>query len=198
MAPLVVKLTGAILQHPRCQEWLDAISSLAGIVVVCGGGDLADGVRLRQVQQGFSDGVAHEKALKSMVDNAIELQQRCPDLALCDSLAELSLPLSQSKTVFWLPRDLLGGHPEVEESWAVTSDSLAIWCAGKIGARACLLVKATEPPQGGPSAADWSELGYLDQAFERYAASALVPWQAVGVASTASCKSILQRFSEQH
>jgi aspartokinase-like uncharacterized kinase len=197
MKPLVIKLTGAVLQHPRCQEWLEAMASMPHLVVVCGGGQRADQVRSHQQHEHFSDQQAHYQAIGSMVDNAHQLHQLAPALTECDSLNQLA-HASQSQSCLWLPRDLLGGHPEVEEHWGVTSDSLAIWCAGKLEARACLLVKAGDPPPGLPDALAWSQLGYVDEAFPRYAKTAGAPWQAVGVNPEASCSSILQRFSEQH
>ncbi|GJD57342.1 uridylate kinase [Methylobacterium dankookense] len=69
----------------------------------------------------------------------------------------------------WDPRALRAGHPDIPESWAVTSDSLALWLATETGAPACLLVKSAPAPRGsGPQ--DWARLGLVDAAFPAFAA----------------------------
>ena len=50
----------------------------------------------------------------------------------------------EDRTPVWLPSTC--GHPGVRQSlpsWDVTSDSLAAWLAGKLGADALLLIKQT-------------------------------------------------------
>ncbi len=69
----------------------------------------------------------------------------------------------------WEPSSLRAGHSDIPESWDVTSDSLALWLAGQVGAAACILVKSLAPPPGtGP--ADWARLGLVDAAFPTFAA----------------------------
>ena len=69
----------------------------------------------------------------------------------------------------WDPCALRAGHPDIPESWEVTSDSLALWLAAEAGAAACLLVKSAPAPRGsGP--ADWARLGLVDAAFPAFAA----------------------------
>jgi len=69
----------------------------------------------------------------------------------------------------WDPMALRAGHPDIPESWDVTSDSLALWLAGQVGAAACILVKSLGPPPGtGP--AEWARLGLVDAAFPTFAA----------------------------
>jgi hypothetical protein len=69
----------------------------------------------------------------------------------------------------WDPCALRAGHPDIPESWAVTSDSLALWLATETGAPACRLVKSAPAPRGsGPQ--DWARLGLVDAAFPAFAA----------------------------
>ncbi len=57
----------------------------------------------------------------------------------------------------WLPA---AADPDVEPSWRVTADSLALWLAAKVGAEGILLVKSAPLTTAG------SEL--LDAAFDEY------------------------------
>ncbi len=69
----------------------------------------------------------------------------------------------------WDPAALRTGHPDIAETWDITSDSLALWLAEEVGAAACILVKSLAAPPGtGP--ADWARLGLVDAAFPAFAA----------------------------
>ena len=58
--PVVVKLGGSVVRSAELPAWLDAIAaSRHPIVIVPGGGALADEVRAAQARLGFGDGAAH-------------------------------------------------------------------------------------------------------------------------------------------
>ena len=63
MQPVVIKLSGQVVDHPQCDAWLDAIMARGNCVVVPGGGAYADAVRSAQKLKNFSDAVAHRLAL---------------------------------------------------------------------------------------------------------------------------------------
>jgi len=65
--PVVVKLGGSVVRSGRLTPWLDAMTAAEQpIVVVPGGGALADEVRSCQRQLGFGDPAAHRMALLAM------------------------------------------------------------------------------------------------------------------------------------
>ena len=65
--PVVVKLGGSVVRSAELPAWLDAIAaSPLPIVIVPGGGALADEVRAAQARLGFGDGAAHRMALLAM------------------------------------------------------------------------------------------------------------------------------------
>ena len=80
----VVKLGGSVVRSRELSAWLDVIAaSPRPIVVVPGGGALADEVRSAQTKLGFGDGAAHRMALLAMDQ-------------LAWAIAGLTLPASRS------------------------------------------------------------------------------------------------------
>lgn len=139
--PLVVKVGGGLLRDEgldglrrACAE-VTAIAAARPVLVVPGGGPFADAVRAVDAQVGLSDGVAHRLALQAMDQLGAML---APMLAGAELLTDLVAP----RTVGLLAvACAFGGRSGVPESWAVTSDSLAVLAAGAIGAEAAVLLK---------------------------------------------------------
>ncbi|WP_375462487.1 uridylate kinase [uncultured Methylobacterium sp.] len=93
--------------------------------------------------------------------------------------------LAQHETVVWDPALLKAGHPDIAETWDVTSDSLALWLARGIGAARCVLVKSADAPSG-RSPADLARLGLVDAAFPAFAArfaGCIELWGPAGIAT---------------
>jgi aspartokinase-like uncharacterized kinase len=139
--PLVVKIGGGLLREEgldgllrACAE-VNAIASGRPVLVVPGGGTFADAVRAVDAQVGLSDGVAHHLAMQAMDQLGAML---APMLAGAELLTDLVAP----RTVGLLAvARAFGGRSGVPESWAVTSDSLAVLAAGAIGAEVAVLLK---------------------------------------------------------
>ncbi|MET7242592.1 uridylate kinase [Methylobacterium sp. EM32] len=163
----VVKIGGSLAaDRVRLRRLLGGLADGAEgpAVIVPGGGALADAVRATQAALGFPDPLAHRLALDAMAGMARIFAALEPRLVVTQdpggSLAAGRMPA-------WDP-SALGGHPEIPESWDVTSDSLALWLATRLAARTCLLVKSADPPPGaGP--ADLARTGLVDAAFPGFA-----------------------------
>jgi aspartokinase-like uncharacterized kinase len=142
----VVKVGGSFAHTPPLAEILAALVRGAGrTVVVPGGGPFADCVRTEQGRIGFDDQAAHRMALLAMAQFGLALVSRAPELSAlvaAASLARVRLALAAGQVPVWLPLDLLDGDPEVPERWEMTSDSLAAWLAGQIGAERLLYLKS--------------------------------------------------------
>ncbi|GJD97402.1 amino acid kinase family protein [Methylobacterium iners] len=144
------------------------LGGLAGSddVIVPGGGAFADAVRADQAALGYDDARAHRLALDAMTRMGERFLRLEPRLLSARSVAACALP---GRTRVWDPAALKAGHPEIPESWDVTSDSLALWLATELGAARCLLLKSVDAPSGaGP--AELSRLGLVDAAFPGFAA----------------------------
>jgi len=68
----------------------------------------------------------------------------------------------------WSATRMVLGAKDIPRSWDVTSDSLAAWLAGRIGAKRVLLVKHMEPSAHLLRAQDLVARGIVDPAFPRF------------------------------
>ena len=65
-------------------------------------------------------------------------------LTAARSLDEMQQLLADGKIPVWLPSALAIPASDIPASWDITSDSLAAWLAGKLGAEALILIKQTD------------------------------------------------------
>lgn len=164
--PFVVKLGGSLAESDQLPLWLDLLGRHAGrVVLVPGGGPFADQVRATQARWDFDDSTAHHLALLAMEQYGRMLAGLIPALIPCDSATVIADALNQGRIPVWMPAQMCLGRPEIPESWAVTSDSLALWLADQIAARHVVLIKSKRPPQGAVRSAALAESGLVDSAF---------------------------------
>jgi aspartokinase-like uncharacterized kinase len=154
--PIVVKIGGGLLRadgldglRRACAETAE-IATSRPVLVVPGGGPFADAVRAIDDEVGLADDVAHGLALRAMDQLGMLLAPLLPGAEqLTDLVAPRSLALLQAAPAF-------AGRSDVPESWAVTSDSLAVFAAAAIGADEAVLLKPVDgvlapwPSDGGP------------------------------------------------
>jgi 5-(aminomethyl)-3-furanmethanol phosphate kinase len=165
----VVKLGGSYAFSSALRNWIDAIATCAGRVVVApGGGPFAEAVRMAQPKMGFDDRAAHEMALLAMEQYGCALANLATSLQLAASAAAIRRVLLAGGVPVWSATRMVRAAKDIPWSWDVTSDSLAAWLAGRIGAKRVLLVKHVEPPVGRLRAAALVADGIIDPAFPRF------------------------------
>jgi 5-(aminomethyl)-3-furanmethanol phosphate kinase len=142
LGPLVVKIGGGLLSDEgleglrgACAE-VNRIATRRPVLVVPGGGPFADAVRAVDAQVGLDSAVAHRLALSAMDQFGLLL---APLLPAADLLSRLVAPNSLGLLA---AAPAFADRPEIPESWAVTSDSLAVLAAAAIGAREAFLLKS--------------------------------------------------------
>jgi aspartokinase-like uncharacterized kinase len=141
--PVVVKLGGSVVRSPELEPWLDALASApCPVVVVPGGGALAQEVRACQQRLGFGDRAAHRMALLAMDQLAWAVSGLRPGFEVGDTEQALRLSLAQGRVAVWAPYTLVANRRDIPESWTVTSDSLALWLAARLSAARCYLIKS--------------------------------------------------------
>lgn len=166
----VVKLGGSHAFSPHLLAWLRAIEAVAGrAILVPGGGPFADAVRTAQPAMGFDDVAAHDMALLAMAQYGRALVALGRGLVMADSLGAMHAALAVARVPVWSPMAMLR-DADIPASWAVTSDSLALFLARLLNAERVVLVK----PRAAAADANFPELvreGLVDEAFPQFRAA---------------------------
>lgn len=163
---IVVKLGGSVIRSGALVPWLDAMAAATRpLVIVPGGGALADEVRACQSQLGFGDRAAHRMALLAMDQLAWAVAGLRRGYAVGTTEAELRAVLDRGQVAVWAPCGLVAGRNDLEASWRLTSDSLALWLAARLGATACYLIKSIARNGSAAAASELSRQGIVDAAF---------------------------------
>ena len=124
------------------------------LLVVPGGGELADAVRALDRRAGLTARGAHWMAILAMEQFGWALADLIPGAGRRVELGDVR----PGAVAVLLPYALLRERDPLPRSWEVTSDSIAAWVAGAAGAGRLVLVKpvdgvyATWPPAGEPIA----------------------------------------------
>ena len=162
----VVKLGGSVVRSSELSSWLDVIAaSPRPIVVVPGGGALADEVRAAQATLGFGDEAAHRMALLAMDQLAWAVAGLRSGFQVGATEDDLRKSLGQGHVAVWAPYGLVADRSDIPRSWTVTSDSLALWLGKRLGAECCYVVKSIERNRGEFSAGQLARDGVVDEAF---------------------------------
>jgi dihydroneopterin aldolase len=126
-------------------------------------------VRAAQPDIGFDDRAAHHMALIAMEQYGRALVGLGNGLVLAGSAAAIHRAVRDGRVPVWAPARMALCAADVRASWDMTSDSLAAWLAGKLGAPRVLLVK-----QGNVSGPlrDLVARGVVDPLFPRFLTAA--------------------------
>jgi aspartokinase-like uncharacterized kinase len=174
--PTVIKLGGSLAFSPALRDWITAVAVHAGrIVIVPGGGPFADAVRAAQEQMRFDDRTAHRMALLAMEQYGFAIASMNKRLQPADSLEAICHDLAGGKVPVWLPAQMVMADSAIPQSWDVTSDSLAAWFAGRIGAERLILVKHLETPESTVLVSNLVASDMIDGAFPKFIMASGVP-----------------------
>ena len=164
----IVKLGGSHAYGPHIKDWLAAIAAEAGSIAIApGGGPFADAVRAAQAGIGYDDRAAHAMALMAMAQFGRALESLNPALRLAASRAAIRRALEERKVPVWSPEPMARAAA-LPETWDLTSDSLAAWLAGALGAGRLVLVKHGRFDAAAIGADDLVARGAVDPLFPRY------------------------------
>jgi len=165
---VIVKLGGSHAGGPHLKDWLAAIAAEAGsIAIVPGGGPFADAVRTAQAGIGYDDRAAHAMALMAMAQFGSALESLNPALRLAASRSAILRALKERKVPVWSP-ERMARAAALPETWELTSDSLAAWLAGALGATRLVLVKHGRFEATTVDADELVARGVVDPLFPRY------------------------------
>jgi aspartokinase-like uncharacterized kinase len=164
----IIKLGGSHATGPYLKDWLTAIAAEAGsIAIVPGGGPFADAVRTAQASIGYDDRAAHAMAMMAMAQFGCALRSLNPALTLAASRSAILRAIKDGKVPVWSPEPMARAAA-LPETWDLTSDSLAAWLAGALGAGRLLLVKHGRFEGATLDAHDLVARGVVDPLFPHY------------------------------
>lgn len=142
---LVCKVGGGLLADAGSFESvLASVASAARrrrLLVVPGGGPFADAVRDADARLRLSADASHWMAVLAMDQYAQLVAERLAGAALVSSVGEIRGALDAGRVPVLAPSAWLREADPLPHSWDVTSDSIAAWVAGAVGASRLVLVK---------------------------------------------------------
>jgi 5-(aminomethyl)-3-furanmethanol phosphate kinase len=157
VALTVAKVGGSLASQPaKLRELLKVLydqSEKFPLVIVPGGGEFADTVRKLDNQFSLSAKASHRMAILAMDQYGIMLADLIPDALIVQSIDEAKKALTKGNLPIFLPSELLFREDPLENSWDVTSDSIALYLAQRLKAVKVLFLTDvdgifTENPQG--------------------------------------------------
>lgn len=144
MDAAVVKVGGSLAAYPDklkalCAK-LSEIHKTQKLIVVPGGGEFADIVRTLDKRFSLSPSVSHRLAILAMDQYGFLLSNLTPDSIMVNRLEMVQETWDFGKLPVFLPSNFLLEMDPLENSWDVTSDSIAAYIAGQLHASRLLLV----------------------------------------------------------
>ena len=144
MDATVVKVGGSLALYPEklralCAK-LSEISAKHKLIVVPGGGEFADLVRDLDKRFNLSNEASHRMAILGMDQYGFLLSDLMPCSCVVNQLENVQKVLDSRKLPVFLPSNLLLSKDPLENSWDVTSDSIAVYIAGQLHISKVLLV----------------------------------------------------------
>ena len=148
----VVKLGGGLLGRgdafARVTGALAACRAGRPFLVVPGGGPFAEAVREQCRHLQIDADTAHWMAILGMDQYAHALACRIRSAALVERDRDIPVALAAGRIPILAPYSWLRAADPLPHSWDVTSDSIAAWFAGALGAARLILLK---PVAGDPA-----------------------------------------------
>lgn len=139
----VLKIGGSLAENPdslfRLCEKLGDLAKVNRIVVVPGGGEFADIVRELDKRIGLSNRIAHQMAVLAMDQYGLLLSDITPNSSVVSEIEKLNSS-AEGKLQIVLPSKYIFIEDPLENSWNVTSDTIAAQLSNRIHAKKLILV----------------------------------------------------------
>lgn len=143
-------------------------------MIAPGGGLFAAAVRKAQREMGLNDLVAQKMMLLAQEQYGLALAALRPSPAICATEEELRGATEAGRIAIWAPARMASVATDIPAIGRLSSDSLAAWLAGKLGASRLLLVKNFDAA-GPVSTEGLSRRDVVDGTFPDFAALARCP-----------------------
>jgi aspartokinase-like uncharacterized kinase len=151
--PVVVKLGGGLGRIPGALAEAGAALGEAArrrpLVVVPGGGRLADAVRAIDRELSLPPTTAHWMAILAMDQYAHVIAACTPRSVVAHDRAEIQAALAEQRIPVLAPYRWMRAADALPHRWEVTSDSIAAFLAGALDAGLLVLLKPVSGPVDG-------------------------------------------------
>ena len=139
----VVKVGGSMASNPEklsvLLKILVGLSKRQPLVIVPGGGEFADTVRTADKRFNLSCEASHRMAILGMDQFGILLADLTPNAITAKTFSDAKDALNLGKLPIFLPSNMIFLEDPLENSWDVTSDSIALYIAHRLDASKVLL-----------------------------------------------------------
>jgi 5-(aminomethyl)-3-furanmethanol phosphate kinase len=176
--PAVIKVGGSLLEWPELPRRLEAFlnnerrtgdPSSAPIILIAGGGPVADLIRTMDRIHGLGEEQAHWLAIDAMNLSAGILAALLPGAVVVDRPDAIDRACDRGQIAVLAPRrfleDIDNRRPDpLPASWDVTSDSIAARIATGLNASRLVLLKSASLTPGA-GLAEAARLGLIDPVF---------------------------------
>jgi 5-(aminomethyl)-3-furanmethanol phosphate kinase len=140
----VLKVGGSLSSEPNklmlLMAKLDELSKTHRLVIVPGGGDFADAVRKLDKQFSLDRRISHRMAILAMDQYGLLLSDLSPHSSIVSTFKDVKDVANSGKLPIFLPSHVMFKDDPLENSWEVTSDSIALYIAHKLQAIKVLFV----------------------------------------------------------
>ncbi len=148
---IIIKIGGKILENKDdLNSTIDQIKLLIkeniiqNIIIIPGGGSRANFVRYLDTEFNLGDDLSHWMAIYAMDLNGILIKEDYPFIKLINDFNilknEINLPINDPILIFQ-PYHYLKYKDQLPHSWDVTSDSITLYLAKKLGLNEVYLIK---------------------------------------------------------
>lgn len=129
----VVKIGGSLFPHYS----INLAQELLGedVLIICGGGQLANQIREYHHELNFSPTASHKTAILCMDILGMLLADKVKGAEAVRSLEEAKKILNEGKLPVLIPSMLLEYLDPLEHSWRVTSDSISLYLSDLLDAK---------------------------------------------------------------
>lgn len=184
MSLLVARIGDGLATTPHLKVWLEALAAWPGALVIApGGGPFGAAARGAAQAMELNAVVAQKIALMAMDQYAVALAAVRPSPVVADGEEALRAAILARHIAVWAPARMVSAAADIPATSDISSDSLAAWLAGKLGAAHLLLVEEADPPT--PVSTAWlAKRAMVDARFPDFAMLAQCP---IWIAGPGAC-----------
>jgi len=146
----VVKLGGGLARAPgalaRASAAIEKAAQRKRLLIIPGGGVLADAVRLAEREMGLTPTAVHWMAILAMDQFAYAIASAIPGSRVVHDAAEIQNALADSVVPVLAPYRWMLAADVLPHGWHATSDSIAAFIAGALDAECLVLLKPVSGP----------------------------------------------------